>query len=63
MTMSDGIAGIIAAVVIGTLVAGSVAVALSPLTPLGPVRPFYPYPGITFDWTVLGSECSYSWWC
>jgi len=54
MTMSDGIAGIIAAVVIGALVAGAVAVALSPLTPLGPVRPFYPYPGIAFDWTVLG---------
>ncbi len=54
MTMSDGLAGIIAAVVIGALVAGAVAVALSPLTPLGPVRPFYPTPGVAFDWTVLG---------
>ena len=54
MTMSDGVAGIIAAVVIGSLAAGAVAVALSPLTPLGPVRPFYPTPGIAFDWTVLG---------
>ena len=54
MTMSDGIAGIIAAVVIGALMAAVVAVALSPLAPLGPVRPFYPDPGIALDWTVLG---------
>ena len=24
------------------------------LAPLGPVRPVYPYPGVAFDWTVLG---------
>jgi hypothetical protein len=29
-------------------------VALSPLAPLGPVRPYYPDPGVAFDWTVLG---------
>ena len=30
------------------------AVALSPLSPFGPIRPFYPTPGVSFDWTVLG---------
>jgi hypothetical protein len=54
MTMSDGIAGIMGAVVIGALVAALVAVLLSPLAPLGPVRPVYPYRGFAFDWTVLG---------
>jgi hypothetical protein len=47
--------GILGAGILGVLVAGAVAVALSPLTPLGPVRLFYPYPGVTFDWTVLGT--------
>ena len=27
---------------------------LSPLAPLGAVRAVYPYPGVAFDWTVLG---------
>ena len=27
---------------------------LSPLAPLGPFRPVYPLPGVSFDWTVLG---------
>ncbi|MGC2169044.1 MAG: hypothetical protein WA580_08085 [Acidimicrobiales bacterium] len=55
MIVGDGTLGIIGSVVLGALVAGAVAVALSPLTPLGPVRPFYPYPGVAFDWTVLGT--------
>lgn len=54
MTAADGLLGIIAAIVVGTLLAVVVAVALSPLAPLGPVRPYYPTPGISFDWTVLG---------
>jgi ABC-type lipoprotein release transport system permease subunit len=54
MIVSDGSLGILGAVILGALLAGVVAVALSPLTPLGPVRPFYPYPGVAFDWTVLG---------
>lgn len=53
-TSTDGIIGIGAAVVMGALLAAVVAVALSPLSPLGPVRAVYPYPGISFDWTVLG---------
>ena len=54
MTAGDALLGIMGAVVVGALVAVAVAVALSPLAPLGPVRPYYPDPGIAFDWTVLG---------
>ena len=50
----DGLAGIVLAVVLGALVAGGVAVGLSPLFPLGPVRPVYPEPGVSFDLTVVG---------
>jgi hypothetical protein len=54
MTVGDGLAGLLSAVVLGALLAAMVAVALSPLAPLGPVRPVYPDPGVAFDWTVLG---------
>ena len=54
MIVSDEVIGITGAVVAGALTAGVVAVALSPLAPLGPVRPYYPFPGLSFDWTVLG---------
>ena len=54
MTAGDALLGIMGAVVVGALVAVAVAVALSPLAPLGPVRPYYPHPGVAFDWTVLG---------
>jgi hypothetical protein len=50
----DGLIGILGAVVLGSLVAVGVAVGLSPLSPLGPVRSVYPDTGIAFDWTVLG---------
>ena len=56
MTVGDGLVGIMAAVVLGALLAGTVAVALSPLSPLGPVRPVYPHPGVAADWAVLGSR-------
>ena len=54
MTSSDGLFGILGAVVLGSLLAAAVAAGLSPLSPIGPVRPVYPTPGIAFDWTVLG---------
>ena len=54
MTLSDGLIGLLGAVVGGSVLAFGVAVVLSPLTPLGPVRPVYPYKGFAFDWTVLG---------
>ena len=52
--LADGLTGLFGAVVVGSMLAFAVAVGLSPLTPLGPVRPVYPYPGVDFDWTVLG---------
>jgi hypothetical protein len=54
VTISDGLPGVLGAVVAGSLLAAAVAVGLSPLAPLGSVRAVYPYPGIAFDWTVLG---------
>ena len=54
MTTSDGFLGIAGAVVAGTLLAGAVAIGLSPLAPIGPVRPVDPSAGIAFDWTVFG---------
>lgn len=54
MTSSDGLFGILGAVILGSLLAAAVAAGPSPLGPIGPVRPVYPTPGIAFDWTVLG---------
>ncbi len=51
MTVSDGLIGVVGAVVSGSLLAVAVAVGLSPLAPIGPV---YPDRGIALDWTVLG---------
>ena len=53
-TMLDRIFGIVGAVVAGSLLAGLVAVLLSPLAPIGPIRPVYPSSGFAFDWTVIG---------
>ncbi|MEY2459938.1 MAG: putative transport system permease protein [Acidimicrobiaceae bacterium] len=53
-TSTDGLIGIFGALVIGSLLAMSVAVALSPLAPIGPVRAVDPTRGVAFDWTVLG---------
>jgi hypothetical protein len=54
LVATDGLLGLLAAVVLGSVIAVAVAVAVSPIAPLGPVRPVYPTPGIAFDWTVLG---------
>lgn len=54
MTMADGLLGAMGAVVIGSILAAAVAVGLSPLAPIGPVRAVAPSPAPTFDWTVLG---------
>ncbi|MCU1462951.1 MAG: hypothetical protein JWO37_3026 [Acidimicrobiales bacterium] len=54
ITTTDGLVGVLGAVVLGSLLAAVVAVGLSPLAPIGPVRPVYPSPGIAFDSTVLG---------
>lgn len=55
MTMCDGLIGVVGAIVTGSLLAVAVAVGLSPLAPIGPVRSVYPDPGVASDWTVLGA--------
>jgi hypothetical protein len=52
--LGEGLIPLLGVVVIGSLLAFVVAVALSPLAPLGPVRRVYPSGGFNFDWTVLG---------
>ena len=53
MCLWDGLLGSLGALLLGSLLAGAVAVALSPLGPLGPVRSFL---GVALrpDWTVIG---------
>lgn len=53
----DGAIGPLMAVVVGSLVAAAVAVALSPLAPIGVVRAVYPHHGVAFDWPVLALGC------
>jgi len=54
MVVSDGLVGTLIAVTAGAFVATFVAVALSPLAPIGPVRSVDHSPGIKIDWTVFG---------
>ncbi len=51
----DGLLGLLMAIVVGSLVAVGVAVALSPIAPIGVIRPYYPSLGVAWDWTVLGA--------
>ena len=54
-TMSaDSLLGIGAAIIAGALLAATVAVGLSPVAPIGPVRRIRPHPGITVDWATVG---------
>jgi hypothetical protein len=53
MTIGDGLIGTLGAVLLGTLLAGLVAVGLSPLAPLGPIGPLVPL-ALRVDWTVVG---------
>lgn len=52
-TLVDGLVGVTISIFVGSLLAGALAVVLSPLAPIGPIRP---YLGAHFnaDWTVLG---------
>ncbi len=54
MAAGDALGGVALSVVAGTVLAVAVAVALSPLAPIGPVRSVYPDDGVAFDWAVLG---------
>jgi len=51
-TLTDGLAGAWVAIVAGAVLAGLVAIGLSPLAPIGPVRRYLPI-GIHPDWTVV----------
>jgi len=51
-TVSDGLAGVLVAITAGGLLAVLVALGLSPLAPIGPVRPYLSI-GIHADWSVL----------
>jgi len=53
-TVADRLVGVLTAIIAGSLLAVVLAVSLSPLSPLGPIRAVYHPPGIAFDWTVLG---------
>ena len=52
MALWDSLIGTLGVVVVGSLLAGLVAVGLSPLAPLGPVRQLVPV-GLHADWAVL----------
>ena len=56
--VSDAVLGLLVAVVAGSVVAFALAVALSPLAPIGIVRAVYPDRGVAFDWPVLGLGCA-----
>ena len=53
-TLGSDLLGLVGAVVAGTVLSIGVAVGLSPLAPLGPVRAVGAGGGLSFDWTVLG---------
>ena len=50
---ADAMLGPLCAVLLGAVLAVGVAVAFSPLMPIGPASQVDPSPGISFDWTVL----------
>jgi hypothetical protein len=53
MAAGDGLVGIAGAVIAGSLLAAFIAVAVSPMFPLGPVRRFEPGAALNVDWTVV----------
>jgi len=55
----DASLGIIGAVAVGAVLAVAVAVAASPLAPLGQLHRLEPDPGVSFDWTVLGAGATF----
>ncbi len=54
MTTMASLLGPVAAVLVGSGLAVLVAIVLSPLSPIGPVRQVYPHGGFALDGTVLG---------
>jgi hypothetical protein len=54
MISSASLMALLGTIFLSAILAVAVAVALSPLSPIGPVRAVYPYGGIAFDRPVLG---------
>ena len=54
VAVGDKLLGTLGAVLVGSLLAVGVAVVISPLSPIGPVRAVYPTPGFAVDLLVLG---------
>jgi hypothetical protein len=54
VTATEGLTGIAIALLVGTVLAVGLAIALSPLELFGPVRSVVASPGFSLDWTVLG---------
>ncbi|HLI55889.1 MAG TPA: FtsX-like permease family protein, partial [Actinomycetota bacterium] len=55
VTMADALTTPLPAILAGSVLAGALAVALSPVAPLGVVRAVYPFTGFAVDWTALGA--------
>ena len=53
VTLVDALLGVVLAIVVGAFLACALAVAASPIAPLGPIHNVF-HPGIYDDWTVLG---------
>jgi putative ABC transport system permease protein len=51
--------GIMCAIAVGAVLAIAVAVAASPLAPLGQLHRLEPDPGVSLDWTVLGAGAAF----
>ncbi len=54
MTLVDPLLGVFVAAVAGALLACALAVAVSPIAPLGPIHTVFD-PGVSYDWTVLAA--------
>lgn len=54
VSLFDSLFGVLMAIVMGSVLAVGVAIALSPIGPLGPIHRLEVAPGVSFDWTVLG---------
>ncbi|MGD0852231.1 MAG: ABC transporter permease [Acidimicrobiales bacterium] len=53
-TLVDAMVGALLAIFTGSILAVGVAIALSPLAPIGPIRPYLGI-SVNVDWTVLGT--------
>ena len=52
--VADGLVPILAAVLVGSLLAALLGTLLTPLSPVGPIRQVFHPGAVAFDWTVLG---------